>query len=255
MMLGLPEISVSAAGYRDPKARSPREIIDAIGELAVRGIALDATAPGMRPRELGRSARRDLAASLRRHELELTGLDLWIPPEHFAHPVHAQRALEATTRALEMASELASLVGSRSRAVVSVVMAEETEQDMLRALGAAAQRVGATLADHRLRDDMGVLPAGVGVGVDPVFSLMDGGSPGMSVTAAGARLASARLSDANAMGRCAVGANGGKLDLRGYAGALIVSGLAWVTLDVRDLPDGARAAELGARAWREAGTI
>ncbi|MEX0875911.1 MAG: hypothetical protein WD114_00490 [Phycisphaerales bacterium] len=255
-MLGLPEISVSAAGFRLPRDRSPREVIDAIAALGVRGLALDAAAPGTRPRELGRSGRRDLAASLRRRELELTGLELWIPAEHFTDPAHAQRAVDAVIQALEMAGEMAPLVGGRSRAVVSVLLPTDLEPEARLILGDSAQRVGATLADHRLIvDDDDPRTPGIGIGIDPVFCLMDGRSPGKAVIQAGSDLASARLSDASAMGRCPVGAKGGKLDLPAYAGALIVSEQAWVTLDLRDMHDPIKAAELARAAWRDAGTI
>lgn len=254
-MLGLPEISVSGAGFRAPQARSVREIIDAIASMGLRGIALDATASGLRPRELGRSARRDLAASLRRRELELTGLDLWIPSEHFNDPAHAQRALDAANQALDMAGELATLVGGRSRPVVSVLLPSDLDGESRQMLGASAQRVGAILADYTVFDTPPAPMPGLGIGIDPVFWLNDAQSPGKAVTRAGADLASARLCDTSAMGRCVVGSTGGKLDLPSYAGALIVSGQAWVTLDVRGVPDSALAVAKGVEAWQQAGRL
>lgn len=254
-MFGLPEISVSCAGFASPSAPSPRALLDAVSSLGVRGIALDAAAPGMRPRELSRSARRDVAATLRRLELELSGIDLWIPPHHFSDPATSPRAIEATMHAIEMSAELATLVGGRSRPVVSLTLPEDLPDSARVALGDAGAHHGATLADHALTAHEGDLPAGMGVGIDPVFSLTDGQSPAKAVTRAGADLASARLCDTNAMGRCPVGAPGSKLDVTGYAGAMIVSGLAWITLDLRGLEDPAGATELASRAWHDAGTI
>ncbi|MEZ6163399.1 MAG: hypothetical protein R3B67_03075 [Phycisphaerales bacterium] len=75
-MFGLPEIAVSTCGF-DP---SPRVTIETIATLGHRAVALDVTVPELRPRNLSRSARRDLAALLRKAELELAGLDLWIRP-------------------------------------------------------------------------------------------------------------------------------------------------------------------------------
>lgn len=254
-MFGLPEISVSAYGFSTPASPNPRAAIDAIAHLGVRGITLDAARSGLRPRELGRSARRDLASLLRRVELEFTGLDLWVPPEHFTSPSRAQRAIDAVGQALEMAGELAPLVGGRSQAIVSVLLPTDLSAEARTALGAMAQRHGATLADHALVVDGQTPPPGIGVGIDPVFYLTDGSSPAKAATRAGTNLASARLSDTTAMGRCAIGASGGKLDLTGYAGALIVSGRDWVTLDVREMPEPEVAVAQAIEAWTEAGSL
>ncbi|MFG0244690.1 MAG: hypothetical protein ACF8MF_01390 [Phycisphaerales bacterium JB052] len=254
-MFGLPEISVSAYGFVTPGIAHPRAAIDTIATLGVRGITLDAARSGLRPRELGRSARRDLAALLRRHELEFTGLDLWVPPEHFTAPGTAQRAIDAVGQALEMAGELAPLVGGRSQPVVSVLLPTDLSTEARMTLGSMAQQHGATLADHALIGDEQPPTPGIGVGIDPVFYLTDGSSPAKAITRAGTNLASARLSDTTAMGRCVLGASGSKLDLTAYAGAMIVSGQQWVILDVRDNPEPGVAVTKATDAWRDAGTL
>ncbi len=254
-MFGLPEISVSAYGFMTPSNPHPRAAIDAIAQLGVRGITLDAARSGLRPRELGRSARRDLAALLRRHELEFTGLDLWVPPEHFTSASQSQRAIDAVGQALDMAGELALLVGGRSRAVVSVLLPTDLNAQARATMGDMAQQHGATLADHALLVDDQPMTPGIGVGIDPVFYLTDGTSPAKAITRAAANLASARLSDTTAMGRCGIGAPGSKLDLTAYAGALIVSGQDWVTLDVREMPEPGVAVAKSIEAWRDAGTL
>ena len=254
-MFGLPDISVSAAGFAMPPGSPARAAIDAIATLGVRGITLDATASGLRPRELSRSGRRDIASVLRRCELELAGLDLWIPPEHFADPAASQRAIDAASQALEMATELAALVGDRSRPVVSLVMPAEMDSTARASLAAVAQRCGSTLADHAIRREDSQHRAGIGVGIDPVYYLTDGQSPAKAITRAGDHLASARLCDTNAMGRCVVGATGGKLDTTAYAGAMIVSGQQWVTLDLRGLSDPLTAATHAISVWRDAGQL
>jgi hypothetical protein len=251
-MLGLPEISISTAGYL-AQSPSPKAAIDEIHALGVRGIALDASAPDFRPRELTRSARRDLAASLRRRELEFTGLDLWIPPEHFTDPTNAHRAIDALNQAAEMSSELATLVSGRSKPIVSVVLATEMNPTERAAIGANAHRVGAIIADHQ--PEQTTHTPGISIGIDPVMVLMTGNSPGKAVTHAGKDLASVRLSDLSAMGRCVVGAPGSKLDLRGYAGALIVAGQSWITLDLREMPEPRVAAEHARQAWADAAAI
>lgn len=254
-MLGFPEISISATGFSHPSSTNARASIDAIASLGVRGIALDATTPGLRPRELSRSARRDIASILRRHQLELTGLDLWIPPDHFTDPSESERAIDATIQALEMASELVPLVGGRSRPVVSVVLPEDLPQSTRETLASVATHHGSTLANHAIMNEDTVPVAGIGIGIDPVFYLTDGQSPAKAITRAGTNLASARLCDTNAMGRCPIGGSGAKLDLTGYAGALIVSGEEWVTLDVRGLDNPMLGARTGIDAWRDAGTL
>lgn len=254
-MFGLPDISISAAGFSMPPGSPARATIDSIAALGVRGITLDATAPGLRPRELSRSGRRDIASVLRRNELELAGLDLWIPPEHFADPATTQRAIDAATLALEMSTELASLVGSRSRPVVSLVLPPELDSTARASLDAIAQQCGSTLADHAIMNEDTTRPPGIGVGIDPVYYLTDGQSPAKAITRAGDHLASARLCDTNAMGRCAVGSTGSKLDTTAYAGALIVSGLPWVTLDLRGLSDPMTASSRAIAAWNDAGRL
>jgi sugar phosphate isomerase/epimerase len=254
-MFGLPEISVSAAGFAMPLGSPARASIDAIASLGLRGIALDATMTSMRPRELSRSARRDIASILRRCELELSGIDLWIPPEHFVEPSTSERAIDATTQALEMAGELAPLVGGRSQPVVSVALPEGLTDAARSTLASVATHHGGRLADHALMQDGRAPIAGIGAGIDPVYYLTDGQSPAKAVARAGTELVSARLCDTNAMGRCPIGTSGSKLDLTGYAGAMIVSGLDWVTLDVRGLDDPMLASRVGIDAWRDAGTL
>jgi len=253
-MLGLPEISISVAGFvvRSP---SPKAAIEEIHAMGVRAITLDASAPDFRPRTLTRSARRDLAASLRRRELEFTGLDLWIPPEHFVDGNNAHRAIDAVAQAAEMSAELAALVGGRSRPVVSVLLPTDMNETDRLAIGANAQRVGAVIADHQpelFKLEQSGHVAGIAIGVDPALVLMNGNSPGKAVTHAGEHLASVRLNDMNAMGRCTVGAPGGKLDIKGYAGALIVAGQDWITLDVREMPEPSVAFQLARQAWSDA---
>tara|TARA_R110002072_G_scaffold42064_22_gene119296 strand:- start:207082 stop:207900 length:819 start_codon:yes stop_codon:yes gene_type:complete len=272
-MLTLPHIAISTAGFQTGSlsdAPNPRAIIDAIASTSTRAIALDATHPGLRPRTLSRSARRDLAATLRRSELTFVGLDLWIPPEHFTDRAHAHRAIEALTQACELSAELASLVGSagsaktaaggQSRPVVSTMLPSELALSDRQALDAAAQSLGAIIADHHpeptpLETHSTDLIAGLAIGIDPALILMNGQSPGKAITHAGKALASARLNDVNAMGRCAVGAPGSKLDLTSYAGALIVAGHQWVTLDVRDMPDPILAIQRAQHAWAQAGSL
>jgi sugar phosphate isomerase/epimerase len=261
-MMGLPQISISTAGLSQTQpstSSDPRAVIDFVHAQSVRAIVLDTMIAGFRARELSRSARRDLAASLRRRELDFTGLDLWIPPEHYIDPINAQRAIEAVSQACELSAELAALVGARSRPIVSVLLPSDLGQPERQSLSQSAQRVGALIADHQPDHQPDHTNTGIGVGIDPCLVLMNASSPGKAITQAGANLVSARLCDVNAMGRCAVGSTGSKLDLKGYAGALVVASLQapqdWVTLDLRQLPDPVQAIEHARHAWADAGTL
>ncbi|MFM9144330.1 MAG: hypothetical protein ACKORL_02915 [Phycisphaerales bacterium] len=62
-----------------------------LSAAGIRGAQLSATQPGMRPRELGESARRDLRATLVRLELVASGIDAWIPTSHFTDPATVER--------------------------------------------------------------------------------------------------------------------------------------------------------------------
>ncbi len=103
-------LSLALTGLPIPDAR---ERITSAAEAAARAdvpaLHLDATLPGIRPRELDRSARRDLLAIVKRHNVSLTGCDLFIPPTHFTSPQHQQRAADAVRQAIALAAELRSL--------------------------------------------------------------------------------------------------------------------------------------------------
>lgn len=250
-VLRAPEIAVSVAGLPARAGTEWETTQDAaawVRAQRVRGIALDASRSDCRARDLGRSARRDLAAMLRRTELELTGIDLFIPPEHFTDPARADRAVETVRLTATMAAELARLVGGRSRALVSVTLPPGLSGSVRAEMGVHADRHGAVIADHTPGD----APAttGVGVGVDPAACFLAGADPVRAVAAGG--LAALRLSDLNATGRCAVNAEGGRLDLLAYAAATITTDQRWITADTRGTADADRAVRAGVAAWREA---
>ncbi len=239
-------MSVSTAGF--PREIGVREQVAWLATLGVRAVTLDAGV--LRARDLDRSARRDVASMLRRAQLELAGIDAWIPPEHFERSETADRAIAAVVGACELAAEVAPLVGGRSRAVVSIMLPGEGAGDAARAVAAAAERTGAILADHAwpspLRD-------GIGVGIDPAAVLMGGGDPA-SATSSAESIASARLSDVSAHGRIAVGDRGGRLDPLAYQIALSTAGYAGhVVVDVRGVADAAHAIREGLDAFTPLG--
>lgn len=123
------QISLSIAGLHaspldGPWSRGVRSAIGWVAGVGFRSVHLDAAAPEIRARDLDRSGRRDLAAAVRRASLGFTGLDLWIPAEHFEPGEHADRAHAALLGAIDLAADLRGLVptGDVSRAVVSVTL-------------------------------------------------------------------------------------------------------------------------------------
>jgi sugar phosphate isomerase/epimerase len=215
-----------------------------------RAVQLNAAAPGLRARDLDRSARRDLAATLRRQGLALSGLDLWIPPEHFRLPDRQDRAVSATLGAIELTAELIRLDGGpAARPVLSVGLPADIPDAMLNTLATHAAHHGCTLADHAWPRNQAALAAGLGKGVDPAAVLMAGGD--VLTAAAAGPLAAARLSDVTFAGRCGPASPGGRLDLLAYHAALHAANwLSWVTLDLRLVPDQPRAAARAAEAWQ-----
>lgn len=223
-----------------------RETVLMAAELGFHAVQLDATHPQGRPRTLDRSARRDLAAVLRRSQLECAGLDLWLPPEHLASGAGLERATEAVVQAVELVRELAGLVSTQP--VVSLALPAEPNAEALATIDAAARRHEIHVADHAWpAKETGSL------GLDPTLPMMAGQSAAKAATTLGPRLATARLSDAGVSGRVAIGSGAGRLDVSAYAAALSISapGIP-VVADVRSLNDPRRAAAAAMHAWTNA---
>ncbi|MFI4917365.1 MAG: sugar phosphate isomerase/epimerase family protein [Phycisphaerales bacterium JB060] len=238
-----PPLGLGLCAWRD---RPVREAVALAASLGYRAVQLDATHAEARPRSLDRSARRDLGALLRRHELELTGLDLWLPPEHLATGQHVERAAEAVVGAIGLVRELSGLVPAR--VVVSLTLPDEPDPHAMQAINAAAERVGVAIANH-------AWPAAESgdAGIDPALAIMAGASPAKAVTTLGARLKAARLSDAGGAGRVAVGSPNGRLEVSAFAAALAISSPTTpVVADARQLPDPIAGARLALEAWADA---
>ena len=233
------DYSLALTPFRDLPARRAIELASALG---YRSVTLDATHPELRARTLDRSARRDLAAVLRRLELSIAGLDLWIPPSHFAEAAHADRAVGVVSETLAMARELASLGGSSEGAVVSVLVDPGADASVALELGALAEAAGASIADHA-RPPRDSKWNRYGVGIDPAGVMMAGEAMQDAVLAAGASLVCARLSDLSAAGRTEPGSPGARLDRAGYEATLSVVGYERpVIVDLRQVPSAEEAA-------------
>lgn len=249
-MLQPTPIALSLAGF--PAPAGARRAINDVALLGCRAVAIDATHPETRPRVLDASARRDLGSLLRRSDLGFAGLDLWIPPEHFADPAQASRAVDAVTAACGLSADLARWSGPASRPIVSLVLPKEPVEGVVEALALAAERTGAMPADHAW-PLLNTARPGVHAGIEPATLLMAGADPAKESSALlrDGRLASARLSDSGVVGRTPLGSHGGRLDVLAYSVALITGGLeGWVTLDVRGLPDPESGVRSALERWR-----
>jgi len=221
------------------RERSPRQLIQWSADVGFRGIALDGTAQGMRSRELGRSARRELAALLRRSELGFAGVDLWIPPSHLLEGEHQDRAVSATLGAISLAGEIGRLNGD-SHPVVSMTLPSDGDAEPMGQIFSAATAEGVTIADHQWpsmeRSDSAEASHAIGVGIDPATILLAGDDPVEQLLMHNPRIACLRLSDADQAGRTVLGS--GRLDVQAYSSALRAGGFAMLALvDVRGLAE------------------
>jgi sugar phosphate isomerase/epimerase len=255
-MVPRPPLSVSLAGLSAradaPWAGSARAPIEWAASGGFRAVRLDAAA--LRARDLDRSARRDLAALLKRLSLGCQGLDLWIPPGHFTDAANADRAVQAAISAAELAADLRALLGASGVVTLALTLPEKGAESAIATLAERAATFGVTLADHAfpLSEPSGMLArqpgSAVGIGIDPAAVLMGGGDPAAESSRAGRLLAAARLSDASALGRVAPGE--GRLDELAYLVALSTAGYRGdIALDLRSLPEQERVAGDALRRW------
>ncbi len=259
-MLTAPELSMSSAGLDEPGSlpaggggERTRGLISFASASGYRWVQLDGTLAGVRARELDRSGRRDLGATLRRAEVGLSGIDLWIPPAHFEDRATSDRATGATVQALELAGELARLADA-GHALVAVELGAQTPDDVRAALGAAAMGAGALLVDCAAgaieRSTEGIV-----VGIDPASVLAGGQSPAKLVTEASTAgaLGQVRLSDWSGASRCRAGASDGRLELTALFGAVVAASVVSpVVVDLRGVSSWRQDASAVREAWEQA---
>jgi sugar phosphate isomerase/epimerase len=251
-MIGPPlSIALSGLGPTGPGRGDVRQQIAWVRSRGVDAVHLNSAAPGIRARDLDRSGRRDLAAVLRRHGLRLGGVDLWIPPEHFADPARVDRAMASLMATLDMAGEVGALVnGSVEGSVVGVMLPGSLAADQVAVLAEHATDTGVRIADHALppRTSTGNL----GVGLDPAACLASGIDPAATASRCGRCVFAARLSDVSRIpggGRVPVGSGEGSLDVTAYAVALFTAGFGGrLAIDLRGLADANHAVESALRA-------
>lgn len=253
-------LALGLAGWRAPMPVGVREQVEWAASRGFRGVTLNGAAAGCRGRELGRSARRDLAALLRRSSLWFAGLDLWVPSGHLVDAAHADRALGALLEGVDLAADLAELAGGAGGgggggaggAVLNTWLGEDAAA-VNAAVRERAEARGVLVADHAWPCGDGARFEGpIGAGLDPATMFVSEGAkadPASAASRLGARVVSARLSDANGAGRCAVGAAGARLDVLGYLVALSTAGyVGSLVIDVRGVEGQERAVWSAARA-------
>lgn len=126
-------------------AAQARELIEWIASAGARSLILDAVHPELRARDLGRSARRDLAATIRRAELAWQGIDAFVPAAHLAAAETSDRALSAVLGAIELAGELRAM-GLCESPVVALDLPDDPQPGVVSAIAAAAERLGVVAA-------------------------------------------------------------------------------------------------------------
>jgi len=242
-----PVLAPTLAAFGD----KPRAVLDRLSALAFRGVQLSALQPGMRPRELDRSGRRDLLGRLRHLEIAPAGLDLWIPEAHYRDSARIDRVVGAIQAAVELAADLGRV--SLSLLLPRRDEAQDPIEPVLAAVIEKSLRWGVPLADCEVPPSD---RADVGVGIDPVIWLRSGRDPVDAVAAHADRVESVRLGDLTASGdRIPVGdGDQGRLDLGAYRGALKMCGYnAPVVVDVGRAGDPWRQLAESVHAWEAAG--
>lgn len=225
-----PPLSLALAAL--PGSTDPRAALEFGAAAGFRAVQLNLGPGGasLKPRELGRSARRDLGALLRRSELLFSGADLWIPPRHFTDAAASDRALAAAIDAVHFIAELTPLTDARAPALSLELPVGDAATAARSTLSAAAASAGVRLADHAWPPaEDGPLPVTpLGVGIDPAAVMLSGAlardadpwlrDPALAVSRLAPRVAAARLSDLGSAGRVVPG--DGRLDELAYLVAL-----------------------------------
>ena len=219
---------------------SVRAAFERLAGLRFRHVQLSTTEPGLRPRDLDKTARRDVLATLRRSELTLSGLDAWIPPGHFTDAAQSDRAVSAVQAAIELAADL-------GRVPLSLIMPADAQ--IAQAIINHAHRHGVELADHTLPPRPG---DGAGIGIDPAACLAQSIDPASIVTAHASKLVAARLCDLLTTGMRGPPGDPplGRLDVISYQVALSVSGYRRaVIIDARQWTDPRNGIVKAREAW------
>lgn len=223
-----------------PMGKPARQALTLIAEQGFASVQLDATLPGLRPRELDTTARRDLRATVKRSGLSIAGIDFFIPTEHYHDPRHCDRAAQAATAACSLAGDLGRVPLSLNLPIA------KADTALTQSIIDQADALGVTLAIHDEAEMEGTkawlteqaLPH-VGIGLDPAALLIRNHDPAAIAQSCSKNLHVARLSDASQGqadgGRQSIGA--GSLQVMPYRVSvdLAPKRLGPVVLDLRGL--------------------
>jgi hypothetical protein len=240
---------VSSGAFVDVRAALER-----LSQLGYRGAQLSASDPATRPRDLGASARRDLAAALARAELACSGVDLFIPPAHFTDAAFVARAVDASVAAIGLAADL-------GRAPLVLPLPTDASADVRAALEAEASRRGVAVVvplDGASPDEASFADHPPYVrGVDCAAVLAAGGRPEAVVAALGGRLGGVRLVDLLRSGLRGpiLEPRASRLDALALRIALEVAGFRGLpVVDARQWGDPAEGIAASIARWRELAT-
>ncbi|MFO0782691.1 MAG: sugar phosphate isomerase/epimerase [Phycisphaerales bacterium] len=245
------QVAVTLAPLGDPQ-----QALAWLSQLGVRGVQLSLQQPGLRPRDLGASARRDLAAALRRHELVCAGVDALIPADHWCDGATVDRAVEALRECCQLAEALGRVpVTVQFPGADPDPTREERRSGALHAVAAAASTHGVLLADLACSSSGAVanLPRPpVGWCADPAAMLASGKPVPAAVAGLAGHLYSARIVDLLRTGmRGPLGTAEGQLDVLSYRMALEMAGLQGLpVVDARQWADPESGVQRTVAAWR-----
>lgn len=232
---GRPMLSATLSPLlRGEGAHPIREALAFLSRLGYRGVQLAATDPETRPRDLSPSARRDLAAALARCELACSGVDLFIPAEHFSDDAFASRAFDAARESIGLAADLGraavvlpALDGAP--AVRDALMAEALHRGVRLAIPASGPGGGGAsgaIAATPAAPARAVFAEPLAACVDCAASLAAGERPDAVILSLGSALGAVRVVDLQRSGmRGPIGQKGeARLDVAALRVALDVAG-------------------------------
>jgi sugar phosphate isomerase/epimerase len=213
--VGNRELAVTVGPLVRASGGTVRSALSAITAEGVRGVQLDATLAGIRPRELDRRARQDLSALIRRSGLIAGGMDCMVPTSHLTTGPHLDRAVAALLAAITLAADLGRLDLS-----IALPPLADLDDEALDAVLEAADGHAVPLSLHAEHDLAAlrtrVVKIGspqVGIGLDTASCLIAGHDLAAAATRdlGSLRLADATLDRDRQWQRCPVGE--GELDL------------------------------------------
>lgn len=231
----------------------PRPGLALANRLGFRAVTLSAAQAGLRPRELDRSARRGLLAELHRLELECTGIELFLPREHYEQSEHIDRALAAANQAITLADDLGALsIFLRLPPAGDDGAGSEAIRELANAAAGARVRVsdvsldGQALVSVRKGEE---LP--IDVGMDTAAWIAEGSDPIAGIVELDKRLGGIRLVDLDANGMRVPASAGRGLDLGAVRTGLEIGGFTGsVVLDARGWSDPINGLMNDLKAWR-----